>query len=834
MADLSATKTPAIILNWVIMIGVLVLISYIGFLLVSIFNSQLALRQSNLSTFKLDIEKRAANTSYYLAERKYDAQRLLTSKELFAYYTNKALGMSEAYGLKLNLFLIQDLFKKTLDEKSIHGKKIYDRIAFIDNSGKILVDTGQPTDLMTNSEEERWSHYLRPDAAIEPVMVIEAYGQHNSIIITQPYYFKNNYAGLLVIWIAVQPLFDYLVGFSNLSPTLDISIIDENSLSIKPKNTVSISSQLTSATNIPLGDYRFFQLPGKDGVISEVAGIKVPIKNTPFLLLTVISIDDLYGHTNPWELLIITGSLALVFLIGGGLLFRIKTQNLILRARFDETARQSGLLEQKNIQLENEIELRKEIERELLFNQSEIEKQKNQLQKAMEKTHYLAYHDTLTGLPNRDLLMDRLHQAQIIAKREDSQFALFFLDLDRFKDVNDTLGHSSGDLLLKNVASRLKACVRESDTVARLGGDEFVILLNSIKSFWEAEMIAQKILRSLDSQFDIAGHEIFTSTSIGIALHSEDHQDPMSLLKQADMAMYLAKEKGRNNYQFFSQELNEAALRRRELETSLRQAIQNEEFFLVYQPQINSLTGKVIGLEALLRWAHPEKGTIYPSEFITLVEETGLIVPLGHWITRTACHQMQNWRLADLSGFRVAINVSGKQFHQANFIEMVDAILAETKLHPDCLELEFTESILMKNAQENIQKLSEIKKRGIKIAIDDFGTGYSSLSYLKHFPIDLVKIDKSFIHDIHTSSNDAAIVDAIIAMTHTLGIDVLAEGIETKTQCENLLSRNCIKMQGYYFSQPKIAEEITSLLHQGFPVDNFKPSPDNSPKAVRA
>jgi diguanylate cyclase (GGDEF)-like protein len=526
----------------------------------------------------------------------------------------------------------------------------------------------------------------------------------------------------------------------------------------------------------------------------------------------------------------ITASLALIILLGGSVLIRVRTQNIVLQTRFDEATKQSGLLEQKNSQLESEIMLRKKIERELRHKQAEVEKQKDELQKAMEQTYSLAYYDTLTGLPNRDLFRDRLHQAQTVAKREGSQFALFFLDLDRFKDINDTLGHSSGDLLLKNVAERLKSCVRESDTVARLGGDEFVLLLNSIKSLREVELIAHKILRSLDSRFDIEGHEIFTSTSVGVVLYPNDGQDAMTLLKQADMAMYSAKDKGRNNYQFFSRELNEAALKRRELETSLRQAIQNEEFFLVYQPQVNVLTGEIIGLEALVRWAHPEKGIIYPLEFISLSEETGLIIPLGYWVARAACAQMMDWYSAGLSGFRVAVNVSGRQFHQATFIKMLDSVLVETKLDPEYLELEFTESILMKNAQENLRDLSAIRKRGIKIAIDDFGTGYSSLSYLRNFPIDLIKIDKSFVHDIYVNSNDTAIVDAIVAMTRSLGIDVLAEGVESKVQCDSLMSRNCIKMQGYHFGRPMTVEEITPLLQQGFSADSFNQLPNNSRK----
>lgn len=811
-----------------VVIGALVLVGYVSYLLISVFNSQLALRQSSMKAWKLDIAKRATSTGYYFSERKYDAQRLLASREIFAYFANKALGMSEAYGLKANLFLVQDLFKKTLNEKTIHGGYIYKRIALIDSTGKLLADTSQIPSL---AKEDQWHNYLKPDA-IMPIMMIEEQSLNNHIILTQACFFKNNYAGQLVIWVDAQPLFDYLVDFSNSPSNLDIRIVDEKNRMIKSNSNNTILDFNLDILNSKLstGDQQVFQIAGQKDASSEVIGIRIPINNTPFDLLALIPSVEIYGQSNPWQLLMTMGSLAIIiFLVGGGLAL-VKVQNLVLKVRFDEISTQGELLASKNIQLEREIELRKKVEHELLFKQAEIKKQKDQLQKAMDKTYILAYHDALTGLPNRDLLYDRLHQAQTLANRDGSQLALFFLDLDRFKEINDTLGHGSGDLLLKAVADRLKTCVRESDTVARLGGDEFIILLNSIRNAREVEAIAQKVLESLDKRFNIAGQDIFISTSIGVVLYPNDSQDSMTLLKQADMAMYSAKEKGRNNYQFFSRELNESAIKRRELETHLRQAIQDQEFFLVYQPQINVFTGEIIGLETLLRWAHPEKGTIYPSDFIMLAEETGLIFPIGHWVIRTACFQMMNWLAMGLSGFRIAVNISGKQFHQTNFIEMIDNVLEETKLPPYCLELEFTESIIMKNARKNIQKLLELKKRGIKMAIDDFGTGYSSLSYLKNFPIDLVKIDKSFIQDIDFNLNDTAIIKAILAMMHSLGIDVIAEGVETKSQCDSLILHNCIKMQGYYFSRPKPTEEITQLLKRGFSTEYFIPLVHNISK----
>ncbi|MBI2354031.1 MAG: EAL domain-containing protein [Deltaproteobacteria bacterium] len=435
--------------------------------------------------------------------------------------------------------------------------------------------------------------------------------------------------------------------------------------------------------------------------------------------------------------------------------------------------------------------------------------------RAESEIQQLINYDTLTGLPNRNLLHDRLRLAIAQAAREQHLMAVLILDLDRFKRINDTLGHRAGDKLLQAVSQRLLACVRDSDTLARLGGDEFVILLSNVAQEEGISSVAQKILAVLAEPVYVDGHEIYTTASIGIAVYPMDGEDGHVLLKHADLAMYQAKEQDRNNVQFFSREMNIKVLERMILENSMRKAIEREEFFLMYQPQVDARSGRIVGMEALLRWDHPDLGVLLPDKFIYLAEETGMIIPLGEWVIREACRQNKEWQGQGFPPLRVAVNLSGKQFSQQRLDEAVAAILMETGLEPEWLELELTESALMKNVEENIRLLCKLKEMGVSLSIDDFGTGYSSLSYLKHFPISRLKIDRSFVRDITTNPDDAAIAEIIIAMAQTLKLNVTAEGVETRAQMEFLSFHNCVEMQGYLFSRPLRAGAFAELLKNG-------------------
>jgi len=431
-----------------------------------------------------------------------------------------------------------------------------------------------------------------------------------------------------------------------------------------------------------------------------------------------------------------------------------------------------------------------------------------------QKIQQLAFFDPLTGLPNRTLLIDRLGQVMAQAVRSGQMAAVLFLDIDRFKAVNDSFGHASGDQMLKVVAERLMACIRKSDTVARVGGDEFVVILTSVDTQQDVVVTAEKILATFSAPLLLEGHEVFGSGSLGIAIYPVDGQEVSTLLKNADMAMYRAKELGRNTFQFYTEEMNIQTMQRLLLCNDLRRALERGEFSLDYQPQIDLASGRITGLEALLRWRHPELGNIPPDQFIPLAEETGLINAIGHWVLATACRQVVALQRAGHVGLKIAVNLSAQQFKQAGLIPMIAETLAATGLAAGCLELELTESTIMTSAESNRQTLRNLKELGIQLAIDDFGTGYSSLGYLKHFPIDRLKIDRSFVHDIIGSADAAAIVEAIITLARTLHIKVIAEGVETRQQMDFLRERGCEEVQGYYFGIPGAAEELATLLEQ--------------------
>lgn len=431
---------------------------------------------------------------------------------------------------------------------------------------------------------------------------------------------------------------------------------------------------------------------------------------------------------------------------------------------------------------------------------------------AEEQLYRLAHHDILTGLPNRILFIDRLKQARGLAKRLKSKVAVLFLDLDRFKIINDTLGHSVGDQLLQQTAQRLIGCVREVDTVARIGGDEFTVILVNIRDAADVEKVAHKILKTLANPFTIDVHELFVTTSIGASIYPDDGENLENLVKKADIAMYHAKVQGRNNHQFYFPELDENAEKKLVLGNGLRKALEREEFLIHYQPKFDITTGKVTALEALLRWQHPELGLIYPADFIPLAEEMGLIIPIGEWVLRKACAQNKSWLEQGLPRKRVAVNLSGYQFQQKNLAETIRKSLEETGLDAELLELEITESVIMQNPELAVSVLCEMRDIGVHISIDDFGTGYSSLAHLKRFSVNTLKIDKSFVRDVEVSATDAAIATAIIAMGNCLDLKVIAEGVETVGQLSFLKENRCDEVQGFLFSGALPAEEIPAYL----------------------
>jgi diguanylate cyclase (GGDEF)-like protein/PAS domain S-box-containing protein len=426
-----------------------------------------------------------------------------------------------------------------------------------------------------------------------------------------------------------------------------------------------------------------------------------------------------------------------------------------------------------------------------------------------------AEHDFLTGLPNRMLLQDRIRQAIALAPRHMKQVAVLFLDLDGFKHINDSLGHAIGDKLLQSIAKRLVGCVRGSDTVSRQGGDEFVVLLAEVQQSGDVSSTARRMLRAVAAPHIIDQHELHVTTSIGVSVFPDDGQDAETLIKNADTAMYQAKEKGRQSYQFFKPAMNIRAVERQSIEESLRRALERQELTLHYQPKIKLRTGAIAGAEALIRWAHPTRGPVPPGQFISVAEDCGLILPIGSWALREACRQARAWADSGLPAVTMAVNVSAMEFRNEHFLENLFSVLDETGLDPKSLELELTESVLMKRAESATSILRTVRERGVQVAIDDFGTGYSSLSYLRKFPVDALKIDQSFIRQISTAGDDTAIVTAVIAMARSLKLRVVAEGVETLEELAFLRAHQCDEAQGYYFSRPLPAQEFAQLLETG-------------------
>ncbi|APG28328.1 hypothetical protein A7E78_10990 [Syntrophotalea acetylenivorans] len=445
------------------------------------------------------------------------------------------------------------------------------------------------------------------------------------------------------------------------------------------------------------------------------------------------------------------------------------------------------------------------------------------------RLNYLAYHDTLTDLPNRALFQDRLEHALARARRFGSQLALLVIDLDRFKNFNDSLGHDVGDQVLWKVACQLRNGLREVDTLARIGGDEFVIVQENVASQADVATVAKKVLSLLVQPISLREHQLFLTASIGISLYPNNGEDVSSLMRQADRAMYQAKNKGGACFSFFSAEDDDLVEERLFLENDLRQAVDRHELLLHYQPQIDLESGRLVGVEALVRWQHGQRGMISPGAFIPLAEETGLIVPIGEWVLRAACIQGRKWQQSGMPPVRVAVNISTWQVRQPDFVDMVEGILDESGFDPQLLELEITESAVMDNVQEAVRILNIFQQRGISLAMDDFGTGYSSLSSLQRLPLSKLKIDRSFIREVTSNANDAALTSSVIALGRTMGLGVVAEGVETEEQLDFLQRMNCAQVQGFLFSKPLPANEVSTLFERSF-VSSSAPPPVASEK----
>lgn len=535
----------------------------------------------------------------------------------------------------------------------------------------------------------------------------------------------------------------------------------------------------------------------------------------------ILAVLEVYDDVTPFlaritqtQRQVVLGVVSILSLLYGVLFFIVRHADGVIRRQYRERETAEAALRDAHALLERRVAERTA---ELAHANQGLEAEIFERRLSDERVTHMAHHDALTALPNRTLLTDRVEQAIARAGRSDSKVALLFLDLDRFKNVNDSLGHGVGDQLLQAVAGRLTDCLRAEDTAARLGGDEFIICLPDVVSSAEPARIATRILADLARPFDVAGHQLPAEGSIGISVYPDDGDNAQMLLRNADTAMYHAKELGRGNYQFFSPQMNERVSLRLSTETSMRRALDRGEFALHYQPLIELASNSIAGAEALLRWPQPDQRVISPADFIPVAEETGLIVPLSEWVLREACAQAQAWQV-QRPGLRIAVNLSPRQFRQKHLVATIDDVLRDTGLAPQLLELELTEGMLMQHADDTVRTLAQLHEMGVHLAIDDFGTGYSSLSYLKRFPIHTLKIDRSFVKDLLDDDDDAAIVTAIVAMARGLRLRVVAEGVETEGQAALLRSLACDVAQGFHFGRPGPASEFAQRLLSAMPM----------------
>jgi diguanylate cyclase (GGDEF)-like protein len=760
-------------------IAAVLMCSYLFVLIGTTYFGQQQLTASVTDQLRLGLEKRANALSYFFSERRDDLLTLSQAKAVQAFFANQALGMSMEYGLRASLLSVQKGLEAATSQKRIGDEPVFRYLAFYDHAGEPLVSTPQSTedhpylDVLLKSNEKNVS------------ISVQNVGGTPSVFALSRVNFKNRWVGTLIGRIETDAAFNKLV-----STTLDT---DSSGLFLYCSQGFRQVNRVGMLPDDKLaGELSRFVHSENDSIRLQggLIALKVAVTDEPFSLIGVFAPQKIPGQlASPLFVAALIG-LAIPVLLGVGFLIRLNNSNLVLSTRVNESQKQEGLLTTQNRRLASEIKKRLEYERKLA---------------------YQANYDPLTHLPNRQLALDRLTQALKRARRDGNLVLLMFLDLDHFKQVNDTVGHAAGDQLLVEAADRLKHALRDSDTVARLGGDEFVVICADLQNRDGAELLAEGVLGSLSAPFSIQNREFFVTASIGMAFYPDDGEESQSLLKNADLALYQAKDAGRAGYKFFTSKMDQAANKRLTMESYLRHAIERDELYVRYQPIVHLDTGDMVGVEALLRWHNPKLGEVYPDQFIPLAEETGLIHEMGEWVFRQACKDAIVWQ--HKRPLRLAINISPRQFSSpARFVETVLDTLEETGMPPSLLELEITEGALLIDLPEVTRLLEEFESLGMRLSIDDFGTGYSALGYLQRFPFDVLKIDRSFIQDVLSNPLTSALAKAIVAMAKALKLEVIGEGVETDEQAEYLRKIGCDLAQGYLFSKPVDKATIDTML----------------------
>lgn len=781
------------------------------------FSAQGRIRDSSITEYRLQAEKRAAALTDFLATRRADLQELAESSELHGYFANRDLQMSVEYGLRFNLMAIEGRFARTIAGKQTAGTAIYDSIVLADHEGRILASAGKPPG---NGIDP--GRYAKRDDR-QPTTILETAPER--VVTSVPVIHKDKRVGQLIALVDVTHLGRYYAHDIHAPGGWDESLVDAGGLPVFGNSPYEEDlRQLASlVSGMRSGATRRVETAAGQGYLL----VKWAIVGTPYHLLTLVPAATLDRRLTPTTYLVVAGSVPVIVLIAALYFGHMRRVNRELADRIQESDRERGELAGKNTALEQEIRRREAVELALRQKGLELEERTQELQSAMSEASHLARYDSLTGLSNRMMYREELQRAILHAQRDHRMLAVLFFDLDHFKRVNDSLGHSVGDRLLQEIALRVVHCIRETDSVARggvgeetwciarQGGDEFTLLLTNVGQPFAVVQVARRIIEAVTRPLHVEGHNLVMTCSIGIAVYPTDGEDADSLLKNADTAMYSAKERGRNQYQFFEASMQASVLRRLELDNALAHALDKGELSVHYQPIVRCADARVTAFEALLRWRHADKGAIPPSEFIPLAEESGQIIPLTNFVLGEAARLARHWIERHGATPRIAVNLSGRMLDLVDIPHMVAGALRAGPADTPWLELELTESTLMRKHEHARGILDRLRAMGVKVSIDDFGTGYSSLAYLKSFPIDTLKIDRSFIVDLPQDDDGAAIVRGIIALAHSLGLDTVAEGVETDKQLDFLRQAGCDQVQGFLLGKPAAAPDIASPLHSG-------------------
>ncbi|MBK1679871.1 putative bifunctional diguanylate cyclase/phosphodiesterase [Rhodocyclus tenuis] len=795
-------------LRWVLA-GGLCFIIYATSLVWMTYQAQLQRQEASFVSTRLEAEKRAAALAYFLEERSNDVADLASSTEVLTYFANEALGMSLEYGLRANLLGILGRMNRLQQGKHLAGKAIYRRLALIDADGSILAATDRLLEQQPALLPRPWR--TGPRIAGNGDIVFSAAVRHNERVI-----------GEVVAWISATEMQQNLLpGNGNASTSLLMLSGAQGQLLSSPIELPAAATAML--TNLPVGEWQEWPAGRLAAGLPALLVNSIPIGTDAFRLVTLVQVDELPHQGISKNFLMAAAIVPLLVIIGLAVLARLYRANRELMQQTEDVSREKDELHVRYSDLEREIQRREEVEKRLREQRQLLEEQTVALGKSMAETQYLAEYDSLTKLSNRMFFRESLRRAMIRSARDQTRLALLFIDLDHFKRINDTLGHTAGDALLQETARRLENSIRETDLIghqrpesdyrlARQGGDEFTIFLADLSDPLTAGSVAERLVEQMKQPVTIDTHEIVVTASIGISIFPDDGSEVDTLLKNADVAMYSAKASGRNQYRFFEPAMQANAMRRLALENDMRQGLARRQFVLHYQPQVDASSGEIRSFEALMRWQHPERGLIPPADFIPVAEETGLILPLTELAIRQCCEDIPRWKERFGTDIRIAINISVRVIELADFAQLLGRALSDSGVSPALIEVEITESVLMEGGEKTRQLLKQLRTLGVRVAIDDFGTGYSSLAYLKALPIDVLKIDRSFVADVCNDLNSATLARTIIAMAHNLGLTVVAEGVETEAQRDFMRTEHCEILQGHLLGRPMPQEQVIELL----------------------